>query len=57
MRPIYSNGMWGWYAPRDADVPNSAYFLAVGGKEKRTTTKMTVWFECTTPAALGDERQ
>ena len=44
MRPIYSNGMWGWYAPRDADVPNSAYFLAVGGKEKRTTTKMTTDF-------------
>ena len=40
MRPVYSNGMWGWYAPRDADVPNSAYFLAVGGKEKRTTTKI-----------------
>ena len=44
MRPIYSNGMWGWYAPRDADVPNSAYSLAVGGKEKRTTTKMTTDF-------------
>ena len=29
---------------RDADVPNSAYFLAVGGKEKRTTTKMTTDF-------------
>lgn len=44
MRPIYSDGTWGWYAPRDADVPNSAYFLAVGGKEKRTTTKMTTDF-------------
>lgn len=41
MRPIYSNGMWGWYQPRDADVPNSVYKLAVAGSEKRTTTKMT----------------
>lgn len=41
MRPIYSNGMWGWYAPRNADVPNSAYALATSGQEKRTTTKMT----------------
>ncbi len=44
MRPMYSNGMWGWYAPRDADVPNSAYSLATSGKEKRTTTKMTTDF-------------
>lgn len=44
MHPIYSNGMWGWYAPRDADVPNSAYFLATGGTEKRTTTKVTTDF-------------
>lgn len=44
MHPIYSNGMWGWYAPRDADVPNSAYFLATGGTEKRTTTKVTTGF-------------
>ena len=36
--------MWGWYAPRDADVPNSAYFLATGGTEKRTTTKVTTDF-------------
>lgn len=41
MRPVYSNGMWGWYAPRDADVPNSVHSLAVGGNEKRTVTKMT----------------
>lgn len=44
MRPVYSNGMWGFYALRDADVPNSAYSLATGGKEKRTTTKMTTDF-------------
>ncbi len=44
MRPVYSNGMWGWYAPRNADVPNSAYSLANSGIEKRTTTKMTTDF-------------
>ena len=44
MRPIYSNGMWGWYALRDADVPNSAYNLANAGTEKRTTTKITTDF-------------
>lgn len=44
MRPIYSNGMWGWYAPRDADVPNSAYLLATSGSERRTTTKVTTDF-------------
>ena len=44
MRPIYSNGMWGWYAPRNADVPNSAYILATAGNEKRTTTKLTTDF-------------
>ena len=35
---------WGWYAPRNADVPNSAYLLATAGVEKRTTTKMTTDF-------------
>lgn len=44
MRPVYSNGMWGWYAPRDADVPNSAYKLATAGNEKRTTSKITTDF-------------
>ncbi|MBB4045227.1 TonB-linked SusC/RagA family outer membrane protein [Bacteroides reticulotermitis] len=52
MRPVYSNGMWGWYAPRDADVPNSIYSLAVGGKEKRTTTKMTTDFILTQDLAM-----
>lgn len=52
MRPIYSNGMWGWYAPRDADVPNSVYSLATGGKEKRTTTKMTTDFILTQDLAM-----
>lgn len=40
MRPIYSNGVWGYYAPREADVPNSAYAIANSGVEKRTTTKI-----------------
>ena len=44
MRPIYSNGMWGWYAPRNADVPNSVYSLATSGIEKRTTTQITTDF-------------
>lgn len=44
MRPVYSNGLWGFYAPRDADVPNSAHNLANSGTEKRTTTKITTDF-------------
>lgn len=40
MRPVYSNGMWGWYAPRNADVPNSVYILATSGVEKQTTTRL-----------------
>ncbi len=44
MRPIYSNGMWGWYAPRNADVPNSVYNLAVSGTEEKTTTKINTDF-------------
>lgn len=44
MRPVYSNGMWGWYAPRNADVPNSAYLLATSGIEKRTTNKINTDF-------------
>lgn len=52
MRPMYSNGLWGYYPERDADVPNSAYFLAVGGNEKRTTTKMTTDFILTQDLAM-----
>ncbi len=40
MRPIYSNGMWGWYAPRDADVPNSVRILALGGDKTSTHTRI-----------------
>ena len=41
MRPIYSDGSWAYFSPRDADVPNSVYNLAVNGIEKRTTTQLT----------------
>ncbi|MBC5605211.1 SusC/RagA family TonB-linked outer membrane protein [Bacteroides difficilis] len=44
MRPIYSNGMWGYYAPRDADVPNSMCALATSGVEKRTTNEINTDF-------------
>jgi TonB-linked SusC/RagA family outer membrane protein len=44
MRPVYSNGMWGWYAPRNADVPNSVYNLAMSGIEKRTNTQINIDF-------------
>jgi TonB-linked SusC/RagA family outer membrane protein len=44
MRPVYSNGMWGWYAPRNADVPNSAYIFATAGQEKLSNTKITTDF-------------
>jgi TonB-linked SusC/RagA family outer membrane protein len=41
MRPIYSDGSWAFFGPRDADVPNSVYNLAVSGVEKRTITQLT----------------
>lgn len=41
MRPVYSDGTWGWYSPRNADVPNSIYDIAVSGLQKRTTTQLT----------------
>ena len=44
LRPVYSDGTWGWFAPRNADVPNSVYNLAVSGIEKRTTTQLTTDF-------------
>lgn len=44
MWPIYSDGTWGWYAPRNADVPNSVYLLAMSGVEKRTRTQLTTDF-------------
>ena len=44
MRPVYSDGTYGWYAPRNADVPNSVYSLSVGGDERRTNTQITTDF-------------
>ncbi|MBP1639558.1 MAG: TonB dependent receptor [Bacteroidetes bacterium] len=44
MRPIYSDGTWGYYAPRIADVPNSVQILATSGIEKRTTTQINTDF-------------
>ncbi|TDH23501.1 SusC/RagA family TonB-linked outer membrane protein [Segetibacter sp. 3557_3] len=44
LRPIYSDGTWGWFAPRNADVPNSVYNLAISGIEKRTTAQLTTDF-------------
>ncbi|MVT08773.1 SusC/RagA family TonB-linked outer membrane protein [Chitinophaga sp. ysch24] len=44
MRPIYSDGTWGFFQPRNADVPNSVYNLAMSGIEKRTNTQLTTDF-------------
>jgi TonB-linked SusC/RagA family outer membrane protein len=44
MRPRYSDGTWGWYSARNADVPNSVYNLAISGQEKRTNTQITTDF-------------
>lgn len=44
MRPIYSDGSWGWYSPRNFDVPNSVFNLAVSGVEKNTLTQLTTDF-------------
>lgn len=44
MRPVYSDGTWGYYPRGTFDVPNSMYKLAVGGQEKKTTTKLNTDF-------------
>lgn len=44
MRPIYSDGTWGYYAPREADVQNSLYNIAMSGVEKRTATQINTDF-------------
>ncbi len=44
MYPVYSDGVWGFYFPKDADQPNSVYQLANSGSEKQTTTKITTDF-------------
>lgn len=44
MWPIYSDGTWGYYAPKNADVPNSVYTLAMSGIEKKTRNQLTTDF-------------
>ena len=44
MRPIYSDGTYGYYAPRDADCPNSVMQLARSGIENNTNTQITTDF-------------
>jgi len=44
MRPIYSTGLYGYYDPRNADVPNSVASLATSGIEKRTNTQINTDF-------------
>lgn len=44
MRPVYSDGTFGYYAPKDADQPNSISNLANAGIEQRTTTQLTTDF-------------
>ena len=43
-RPVYSDGTYGFFAPRDADQPNSLAFLATSGDERRTTTQINTDF-------------
>ena len=43
-RPINSNGSYGFYAPRDADQPNSIANLAYAGDERATNTQITTDF-------------
>ena len=44
MRPVYSDGTYGYYAPRKADCPNSVLSLARSGVENRTNTQITTDF-------------
>lgn len=44
MWPIYSDGTWGFYSPKNADVPNSVYNLAMSGIERRTSNQLTTDF-------------
>lgn len=44
MRPIYSTGLFGYYDPRNADVPNSVASIATSGIEKRTNTQINTDF-------------
>ena len=44
MRPVYSDGTYGFYAPRNADALNSVKLLATSGDEKLTNTQITTDF-------------
>lgn len=44
MRARYSDGTWGWFAPRNYDQMNSVYVFATSGYEKRTQTAITTDF-------------
>lgn len=45
MRPIYRDGIYGFYSPRNADVPNSVKNIATDlGSEKITTMKINTDF-------------
>ncbi|GGH15473.1 SusC/RagA family TonB-linked outer membrane protein [Sphingobacterium alkalisoli] len=44
MWPVYSDGTWGYYEPKNADVPNSVYILAMSGVEKKTRNQLTTDF-------------
>ena len=43
-RPVNSDGSYGFYAPRDADQPNSVANLATAGDERSTNTQITTDF-------------
>lgn len=43
-RPVYSDGIYGFFSPRDADQPNSLAFLATSGDERRTNTQINTDF-------------
>ena len=43
-RPVYSDGTYGFYSPRDADQPNSIAALSNAGDEKKTVTTITTDF-------------
>lgn len=44
MRPVYSDGTYGFYSPRNADCPNSVQALARSGSKSTTNTQITTDF-------------
>ncbi|HWK98680.1 MAG TPA: TonB-dependent receptor [Parapedobacter sp.] len=41
MPPMYSDGTWAFFSPRNYDVPNSVYELALSGVGQETNTQLT----------------